>query len=96
MTKCWKLDEIALAYKAYISATNNPINGNDQDLHTFYLDLVDIFKHISSSDCVDGTYYKRGAWIYPYLRDNVSPDVQKFHKAMRVVSISNLTGFTDK
>ena len=39
MTKRWKLDEIALACKAYISATNNPINGTDQDFHTFSLDI---------------------------------------------------------
>ena len=73
MTKRWKVDEIALACKAYISATDNPVNGTDKDFHTFSLDLVDIFKHISPSDCVDGTYYKRGAQVYPYLRDNVFP-----------------------
>ena len=82
MTKRWKLDDIALACKAYISATNNPINGTYQDFHTFSLDLVDRFKHISPSDYVDGTYSKRGDRVYPYLRDNVFPDVQKFHKAL--------------
>ena len=82
--------------KAYISATNNPINGTDQDFHNFSLDIVDRYKHISPSDCVDGTYYKWGARVYTYLRDNVFPDVQKFHKSMRVVSISNTTVVTDK
>ena len=57
MTKRWKVDEIALVCKAYISATNNPINGTDQDFHNFSPDLVDRFNHISPSDCVDGTYY---------------------------------------
>ena len=96
MTKRWKVDDIALACKAYISATNNTINGADQYFHTFSLDRVDRFKHISTSDCVDGTYYKRDARVYPYLRDNVFPDVQKFHKSIRVVSISNPAGVTEK
>ena len=96
MTKQWKVYEIALACKAYISATKNPINGTDKYFHTFSLDLVDRLNHISPSDCVDSTYYKWGARVYPYLRDNVFPDVQKFHKAMRVVLISNPTDVTDK
>ena len=96
MTKHWKVDEIVLACKAYISATKNPINGTNQDFHIFSLELVDRFNHISPYNCVEGTYYKRGARVYPYLRDNVFPDVQKFHKAMIVVSISNPNVITEK
>ena len=55
MTKRWKVDDIELSCKAYISAQ-----------------------------------------VYTYLRDNIFPDIQKFHKAIRVVSISYPTGVTDK
>ena len=96
MPRHWKVDEIELACQAYISATNNPISGTEQDYHTFALDIVDRFKQISNADCVDGTYFKQGARVYPYLRDNVFPEVKKFQKAMRVVSISNPTGVTEK
>ena len=96
MPRHWKNDEIALACQAYISATDNPINGTDQDYHTFALDIVDRFKQISSADCADGTYFKRGVRVYPYLRDNVFPEVQKFQKALRVVSVSDPTGVTEK
>ena len=92
----WKAEEIALACQAYIGATDNPIHGTDQDFHTFSVDLVDRFKTLSSSNCEPDTYYKRGSRVYPYLRDNVFPEVQKFQKALRIVLVSNPTGVTEK
>ena len=51
---------------------------------------------ISPADCQDGTYHKRGIRVYPYLRDNVFPDIQKFNKALRIVYSSQPTGVTEE
>ena len=96
MPKRWKPEEIALACQAYIGATDNPIDGTDQYFHTFSLDLVSRFKLLSPSGCEPDTYYKRGSRVYPYLRDNVFLEVQKFQKATKIVLISNPTGVTKK
>ena len=39
-----------------------------------------------------GTYHHRGQRIYPYLRDYVFPDIQKFNKALRIVETSEPSG----
>ena len=96
MPKHWKSVEIALACKAYISATLNPVSGADQDFHAFTTDLVKKYEVISLSSCADRTYYRRGDRVYAYLRDNVFPSVQKFQKALRVVYSSNPTGVTEQ
>ena len=96
MPKRWKAKEIAITCQAYISATDNPIDGIDQDFHTFSIDLIDRFKVLSPSTCEPDAYYKRGSRAYPYLRDNVFPEVQKFQKALRVVLVSNPTGVTEQ
>ena len=95
MVKHWKSIEIALACKAYVSATLNPIKGADQDFMTFNTDLLAKLEEMSPTDCEDGTYHKRGVRVYPYLRDNVFPEIQKFNKALRIVYMSNPTGVTE-
>ena len=60
MVKHWKSAEIALACKAYVYSTLNPIRGADQDFATFNSDILAKLKAISSADCQDGTYHKRG------------------------------------
>ena len=96
MPKRWKAEEITLACQAYIGTTDNHIVGTDQYFHTFSVDLVDRFKVLSPSNCEPDTYYKHGSRVYPYLRDNVFPEVQKFHKSLRIVLVSNPTGVTKK
>lgn len=40
MPKHWKPNEIALACKAYIAASINPVKGTDQDFVAFSTDLI--------------------------------------------------------
>ena len=47
-------------------------------------------------NCADGTYCKCDICVYPYLRDNFFPDIQKFQKALRIVYSSNSTGVSEK
>ena len=75
ISKHWKADNIALAYQAYISATDNPTDGVDQDFRTSSVDLIDQFRVFYPSSCEPDTYYKRGSRVYPYLRDNVFLEV---------------------
>ena len=96
MPKHWKAKEIAIACKGYIAATLNPVKGADQDFVAFSDDLIQKMTTISPPDCDDGTYWKRGIRVYPYLRDNIFPDVQKFQKALRIVFSSNPTGVTEE
>lgn len=51
---------------------------------------------ISPPNCDDETYWKRGIRVYPYLLDNVFPDIQKFQKATRNVYSSNPTRVTEE
>ena len=92
MPKQWTLEEIALACKAYLGTTMNPIRGTSQDFNALNVTLIEKFEAISPSNCEDGTHYKRGTRTYPYLRDNVFPKIQKFNKALRTVYCSNPTG----
>ena len=54
------------------------------------------YSQLSPNDCHDGTYHKRGLRVYPYLRDNVFPEIQKFNKALRIVYSSNPTGTSEE
>ena len=95
MPKHWKHDEIALASLAYIGTTMDPVKGSNQDFHTFTTQLTLKYSDLPPKDCGDGTYHKRGYRVYPYLRDNVFPENQKFNKALRTVYCSNHTGVTE-
>lgn len=95
MRKRWTPEEIALACKAYVAATNNPIEGADQDLHSFSYDLIEKYKVLSPSHCIDGTYYHRGDSVYKYLRDNMFPSIQKFQNVLLIVKSSNPSGTTE-
>lgn len=95
MAPNWRPEEIAQACRAYANATDNGIVGSDQDLEKFSADIVEKLKVLSPSDVRPGTYYERGVRIYPYLRDNVFPEIQKFSKAMRLVEASGPSGVTD-
>lgn len=90
------MEEISPACQAYICATVNPIDGSEQDFHTFSVNLVDGFKDLYPYKCEPDTYYKRGSRVYPHLRENVFPEEQKYEKAMRIVLVSNPTGVTEK
>lgn len=96
MGKHWGNEEIALACQAYISATRNPISGADQDVNQFTSDLISKLEINSPKFCDPGTYYKRGKTVYPYLRDSVFPNVQKFQKALRIIYLSNPTGVIEQ
>ena len=96
MGKQWKSAEIALACRAYVSSTLNPIRGADQDFVTFNSDILAKLEAISPADCQDGTYHKIGIRVYSYLRDNIFPDIQKFNKALRIVYSSNPTEVTEE
>ena len=85
MPKHWKHDKIALACLAYIGTTMDPVKGTNQDFHMFTTGLTLKYSQLSPNDCHDGTYHKRGLRVYPYLRDNVFPEIQKFNKALRIV-----------
>lgn len=39
-----------------------------------------------------GRYYLRGEVVYPYLRNHVFLDVQKFQKALQIIDASNPSG----
>ena len=95
MLKHWKGDEIALACQAYVGATLNPITGADQDFVAFTSDLLKKYEALSPNVCEEGTYYKRGDRVYPYLRDNVFPEIQKFQKSLRLVHSSYPSGVTE-
>ena len=95
MPKHWKGDEIALACQACDDATLNPITGADQDFVAFTSDLLKKYEALSPNVCEAGTYYKRGDRVYPYLRDNVFPDIRKFQKSLRLVHSSYPSGVTE-
>ena len=71
------------------------IRGADQRIEDFNQSISDTMKQLSPSPCEEGTYYHRGDRIFPYLRDNVFPDVQKFNKARRIIEASCPSGVTD-
>ena len=95
MGKRWTTAEVAVACKAFASATNDSIKGADQRAEDFNQKLVEILQQLSPASCEEGTYYFRGDRVFPYLRDNVFPDVQKFNKARRIVEASSPSGVTD-
>ena len=74
----------------------DPVKGTNQDFHMFTTGLTLKYSQLSPKDCPDGTYHKRGPRVYPYLRDNVFPEVQKFNKALRLVYSSNPTGTSEE
>ena len=88
MLKHWKGDEIALACQTYVGATLNPITDADQDFVAFTSDLLKKYEALLPNVCEEGTYYKRGDRVYPYLRDNVFPEIQNFQKLLRLVHSS--------
>ena len=89
MPKYWKEEEIALVCKAYIGSTTNSIVKTDQVFHAFSIDLFRQFEIISIPNCEERTYHKRGSRVYPYLRDNVFPTVQKLQKTLRMLYTPN-------
>ena len=94
MAPNWKADEIALACQAYASATNNGIQGADQDIEAFCDDIVKKLEQLvpRPESIQDNTYHKRGHRVYFYLRDNVFKEINKFNKALRIVDSSHPTG----
>ena len=96
MGKHWQNDEIALACKACISATQNPISGADQDDNEFTSDLISKFEINSPNVCEPVTYHTQGKTVYPYLRDNMFPNVQKFQKSLRTNCVTNPTGVIEQ
>ena len=60
------------------------------------LDLSGKFEAVSPTNCELGRYYHRKDTVYPYLRDNIFPNVQKFNKSLRIIEISNPTGTTEQ
>lgn len=95
MGKRWSSTEAALACRAYASATNDSVNGADQRAEVFNQKLVEVLELLSPSEVEEGTHYHRGDRVFPYLRDNVFPDVMKFNKSLRVVEMSGPSGVTD-
>ena len=65
-------------------------------MNTFTSDLLSKFERNSPDLCEPGTYHKRGKTGYPYLRDSVSSNVQKFQKALRSIYLSNTTGVMEQ
>ena len=92
MAPNWKPEEITLACRAYASATNNGIKGCDQDVETFNKDICEKLKILAGPNVQEGTHYHRGKRVYSYLRDNVFGEIQKFHKAIRLVDVCNPSG----
>ena len=92
----WKPHEIAIACKAYASATQNGIHGADQDLENFNADIIEKIRLLAPAGYLPDTYHERGRRIYPYLRDNVFGEIQKFNKALRIVNSSHPSGVTNK
>ena len=80
MPKHWKHDENSIAILVYIGTTMDPVKGANQDFHTFTTELTQKYSDLDRQDCEDGTYHKRGLCVYPYLRDNVFPEIQKFDR----------------
>ena len=83
MDKYWKLEDVAVAHKAYANATSNLVAGTNQDLNKVSLDLYEVFKRLPPKNCGPGRYFHRDInTIYPHLCDCVFPQVQKFQKSL--------------
>ena len=96
MGRHWADAEVAAACKAYAKATLNPLVGTDQDLDQFAQEIALQMEEVAPPDVQPGMYHHRGTRIYPYLRDCVFPQLQKFNKALRHIYACNPTGVTEQ
>lgn len=94
--KHWQGGEVAIACRAYVAATGDPVKGADQTVETFNNAILKRIEELAPNQIDAGTYHQRGDRVFPYLRDNVFPDVQKFNKARRLVELSCPSGVTEQ
>jgi hypothetical protein len=96
--KQWHPLEVAAVAKAYVEVTLDSVRGADQTLETFVARILVILKRLAPADLLatSVTYHYRGAAAYPYLRDNVLRDIQKFNSALRIVYVSEPTGTSEQ
>ena len=96
MAPNWQPHKIAIACKAYASATNNGIQGCDQDIEKFNNDIVEKICLLAPSGYCPGTYHERGDRIYKYLCNNVFGELQKFNKSIQMVETSHPSGVSEE
>lgn len=76
----WKPAEIEAACKAYCSLVPDV-----KEVEVLREKIVDKVKLLAPKDCASGTYHLRGDRIYPYIRDNVFPEIRTFVEALMKV-----------
>jgi hypothetical protein len=93
-SKQWTSNEIRLACRAYVNATNTH-KGTDQKIDDFIEQIVQNMQNLSPSSFPAGTHHHRGATCFTYIRDHVFKDVQKFNRSLLLVDNAELSGVTD-
>ncbi len=90
----WGSAEVAALSTAYVNASNNPLVGADQRAEAFIADILVKFQRLAPRglDAASGKYHHRVASVWPYRRDNVFRDVQKFNVSLRLVYSCAPTG----
>ena len=96
MGRHWIGPEVTAACKAYAKATLNPLVGADQDIDKFCAEVAQRMGEFVPPNVEPGMFHHRGMRIYPYLRDNVFPQLQKFNKCLRHIYACNPTGVTEQ
>jgi muconolactone delta-isomerase len=92
----WTMKERETVALAWLRATNNGIQGADQKSEDFRNKIHGFLKALSPKDCPPGRFYERPSKaVYVFLRDNIFPDINKFHEALRLVQASHPTGVNE-
>lgn len=88
----WTARECAELSRAWLHATEDPIDGIDQTAASFWNKVFETFSAVSPSDATDKQYRARGLRASRAKMEQISADLQKFRKSLRRVRLFQPTG----
>ena len=92
MVRHWRPDEVLAALKGYARATLNLIVGEEQEFYTFVQEVELCVEELLFTTVEECVFHYTGLPIYPYLRDNVFHNFQRFNKVVWRIYACNPTG----
>jgi hypothetical protein len=95
VTKRWNAQEVRVACRAYVKATNTT-KGTNMDLKAFCKLVMENVRKLGPTNPTEGTYWKRGEQCYIYIRDNAFKQFQKFNSSLKKVYCLELSGVTEQ